>query len=109
MGSSTMGAGWGGPGGSFGRSWLTSARVVLRPPCRRIYPERKMRKRFRLPEVWAAHPQGIPSSVRGQQRREADGAAAEPRTYEHRFGSSPPLSIGVEEELLLVDERRQLA
>jgi carboxylate-amine ligase len=47
--------------------------------------------------------------VRGQERREADGAAAEPGTYEHRFGSSPPLSIGVEEELLLVDERRQLA
>jgi carboxylate-amine ligase len=29
--------------------------------------------------------------------------------YEHRFGSSPPLSLGVEEELLLVDERNQLA
>jgi carboxylate-amine ligase len=28
--------------------------------------------------------------------------------YEHRFGSSPPLSLGVEEELLLVDERHQL-
>lgn len=28
--------------------------------------------------------------------------------YEHRFGSSPPLSLGVEEELLLVDERRAL-
>lgn len=29
--------------------------------------------------------------------------------YPHRFGESPPLSLGVEEELLLVDERRQLA
>jgi carboxylate-amine ligase len=28
--------------------------------------------------------------------------------HEHRFGSSPPLSLGVEEELLLVDGRRQL-
>lgn len=29
--------------------------------------------------------------------------------YEHRFGSSPPLSLGVEEELLLVDEWHKLA
>jgi hypothetical protein len=28
--------------------------------------------------------------------------------YDHSFGSSPPLSLGVEEELLLVDERRCL-
>ncbi len=28
--------------------------------------------------------------------------------YAHRFGSSPPLSLGVEEELLLVDERLSL-
>ena len=28
--------------------------------------------------------------------------------YAHRFGASPPLSLGVEEELLLVDERRAL-
>lgn len=28
--------------------------------------------------------------------------------YDHKFGSSPPLSLGVEEELLLVDERNQL-
>jgi carboxylate-amine ligase len=28
--------------------------------------------------------------------------------YDHEFGSSPPLSLGVEEELLLVDERNQL-
>jgi glutamate---cysteine ligase / carboxylate-amine ligase len=28
---------------------------------------------------------------------------------EHRFGASPPLTIGVEEELLLVDERRRLS
>ncbi len=29
-------------------------------------------------------------------------------SYAHRFGASPPLSLGVEEELLLVDERREL-
>ncbi len=29
-------------------------------------------------------------------------------TADHRFGSSPPLSLGVEEELLLVDEELQL-
>lgn len=29
--------------------------------------------------------------------------------YAHRFGQSPPLSLGVEEELLLVDERHRLA
>lgn len=28
--------------------------------------------------------------------------------YDHNFGSSPPLSLGVEEELLLVDERHRL-
>lgn len=28
--------------------------------------------------------------------------------YDHKFGSSPPLSLGVEEELLLVDEQNQL-
>ena len=38
-----------------------------------------------------------------------DREPVESETYAHRFGSSPPLSIGVEEELLLVDERRQLA
>ena len=27
---------------------------------------------------------------------------------EHRFGTSPPLTIGVEEELLLVDDGRRL-
>lgn len=32
----------------------------------------------------------------------------EPDLHDHRFGSSPPLSLGVEEELLLVDERRRL-
>ncbi|HMJ74079.1 MAG TPA: YbdK family carboxylate-amine ligase [Solirubrobacterales bacterium] len=31
-----------------------------------------------------------------------------PERYPHRFGASPPLSLGVEEELLLVDERQQL-
>src|SRR4051812_10600593 len=28
--------------------------------------------------------------------------------FDHKFGSSPPLSLGVEEELLLVDARYQL-
>ncbi len=32
-----------------------------------------------------------------------------PDRYAHRFGQSPPLSLGVEEELLLVDERQRLA
>ncbi len=35
------------------------------------------------------------------------GEAASDR-YDHKFGSSPPLSLGVEEELLLVDEQHQL-
>ncbi len=34
--------------------------------------------------------------------------ARDPRQDEHRFGASPPLSLGVEEELLLVDERGEL-
>jgi glutamate---cysteine ligase / carboxylate-amine ligase len=33
----------------------------------------------------------------------------EPAAADHRFGASPPLSIGVEEELLLVDERLRLS
>jgi carboxylate-amine ligase len=37
-----------------------------------------------------------------------DSATAADR-YEHRFGSSPPFSLGVEEELLLVDEDQRLA
>jgi carboxylate-amine ligase len=38
------------------------------------------------------------------------GSASEPfsERYPHRFGASPPLSIGVEEELLLVDEELRL-
>ena len=35
--------------------------------------------------------------------------AASTDPYVHRFGSSPPLSLGVEEELLLVDSRLALA
>jgi len=31
-----------------------------------------------------------------------------PEGYEHRFDASSPLSLGVEEELLLIDDRRQL-
>jgi carboxylate-amine ligase len=38
-----------------------------------------------------------------------DRKAVAPERYAHRFGTSPPLSIGVEEELLLVDGRRELA
>jgi glutamate---cysteine ligase / carboxylate-amine ligase len=34
--------------------------------------------------------------------------SASPARYSHRFGISPPLSLGVEEELLLVDERYEL-
>jgi carboxylate-amine ligase len=36
------------------------------------------------------------------------GPSPGPALYEHRFGASPPLSLGVEEELLLVDEDRNL-
>ncbi|HEX5375960.1 MAG TPA: YbdK family carboxylate-amine ligase, partial [Solirubrobacterales bacterium] len=32
-----------------------------------------------------------------------------PDCHDHSFGNSPPLSLGVEEELLLVDERQRLA
>jgi carboxylate-amine ligase len=43
------------------------------------------------------------------KRRHLDGRDETPTgRYEHKFGSSPPLSLGVEEELLLVDDRRQL-
>jgi glutamate---cysteine ligase / carboxylate-amine ligase len=35
-------------------------------------------------------------------------AKGAPGPDQHRFGASPPLSLGVEEELLLVDEDRQL-
>ena len=34
--------------------------------------------------------------------------ATEEKAREHRFGSSPALSLGVEEELLLVDDARRL-
>ena len=40
-------------------------------------------------------------------QRAEEGDTASDR-YDHRFGSSAPLSLGVEEELLLVDERNQL-
>jgi carboxylate-amine ligase len=42
-------------------------------------------------------------------RPNSSESQAEPERRAHRFGSSPPLSIGVEEELLLVDGRRELA
>jgi len=38
----------------------------------------------------------------------SERASASPGRYSHRFGASPPLSLGVEEELLLVDERFRL-
>lgn len=38
--------------------------------------------------------------------QETQGA---PGAYSHRFGASPPLSLGVEEELLLVDDALELA
>jgi carboxylate-amine ligase len=41
-------------------------------------------------------------------RRLADKQQA-PDRAQHNFGSSPPLSLGVEEELLLVDKQRELA
>lgn len=36
------------------------------------------------------------------------GHVGEPSGYRHKFGRSPPLSLGVEEEMLLVDERQRL-
>ncbi|MDX6590301.1 MAG: glutamate---cysteine ligase / carboxylate-amine ligase [Solirubrobacterales bacterium] len=49
----------------------------------------------------AIPPPGQPQGPTASQ----PGGAPEP---EHRFGASPPLSIGVEEELLLVDGQRRL-
>jgi carboxylate-amine ligase len=37
------------------------------------------------------------------------GQGTQGATMEHRFGASPPLSLGVEEELLLVDEELRLS
>ncbi len=42
------------------------------------------------------------------ERPSARDAARGSDLHAHRFGTSPPLSLGVEEELLLVDERRRL-
>jgi len=39
---------------------------------------------------------------------EGDSPRGAPDRYAHRFGESAPLSLGVEEELLLVDERHRL-
>jgi glutamate---cysteine ligase / carboxylate-amine ligase len=39
----------------------------------------------------------------------SSGPQDAPGLYAHRFGGSPPLSLGVEEELLLIDADRQLA
>lgn len=41
-------------------------------------------------------------------RSSSQRAAHAPGLYEHNFGKSPPLSLGVEEELLLVDEENRL-
>jgi glutamate---cysteine ligase / carboxylate-amine ligase len=42
-------------------------------------------------------------------RPPASESTAALERYEHKFGSSAPFSLGVEEELLLVDEQRRLA
>jgi glutamate---cysteine ligase / carboxylate-amine ligase len=39
----------------------------------------------------------------------SSGSQDAPGLYAHRFGDSPPLSLGVEEELLLIDADRELA
>lgn len=41
-------------------------------------------------------------------RSSSQRAAHAPGLYEHNFGKSPPLSLGVEEELLLVDDENRL-
>jgi carboxylate-amine ligase len=41
-------------------------------------------------------------------RKPTTQSEGEANREEHRFGASPPLSLGVEEELLLVDERHEL-
>jgi glutamate---cysteine ligase / carboxylate-amine ligase len=46
---------------------------------------------------------GTPSKAGARAARDGRSASDAARS-EHRFGSSPPLTIGVEEELLLVDE-----
>lgn len=46
------------------------------------------------------------TSARAEDERRIGGDAAR---AEHKFGSSPPLTIGVEEELLLVDRNQGLA
>ncbi|HET7590189.1 MAG TPA: YbdK family carboxylate-amine ligase [Solirubrobacterales bacterium] len=46
------------------------------------------------------------TSARAEDERRTGGDAAR---AEHKFGSSPPLTIGVEEELLLVDRNHGLA
>lgn len=43
-----------------------------------------------------------------QARAASPGSEGKPERYEHHFGNSPPLSLGVEEELLLVDGSHQL-
>jgi carboxylate-amine ligase len=51
-----------------------------------------------------------PATQTASASREDAGVGVEALAggYTHRFGKSPPLSIGVEEELLLVDERQRL-
>ena len=44
-----------------------------------------------------------------QARSASPGSEGGPDRYKHRFGDSAPLSLGVEEELLLVDSDHQLA
>ena len=48
-----------------------------------------------------------PGSLPGPECR-GDVMGRQTAEPEHRFGASPPLTIGVEEELLLVDDERRL-
>jgi carboxylate-amine ligase len=53
-----------------------------------------------------------PPAAQSPNRPDRDDPAepvTTPGGYTHSFGNSPPLSIGVEEELLLVDEQKRLA
>src|SRR4029450_11891551 len=53
--------------------------------------------------------QGQPWGMGETRRPSPSGSRDQPERYRHNFGRSPPLSLGVEEELLLVDEKRNLA
>jgi carboxylate-amine ligase len=61
---------------------------------------------FLWPEAFLAG-RGMPMTSGSQAS--APRPDEEPDRFAHAFGASPPLSLGVEEELLLVDERLELA